>query len=116
MKETKMNKKQKFKKLTEVKLKLIDHSKELRKKLNPKMSDAQLVETPEFKKWITVNSIIDGLERNLVEDSGFNNILLYLLNESNNDIDEFVSFYEIETEKGEQGKHTFRLVVKDEKK
>ena len=103
---------EKNKKLEKLKEGLIDMSKQIRGELNPTLSDNQQLKEPNFRRWILVNTLIDGIEKNLESDSGFNNFLLFVNNE-NKTLDELVDQYDLKVVVGEQDQLSYELVVKE---
>jgi len=91
---------------------LVGFSKTVRASLNPMLYDRDQIQEPSFQKWIVINSLVDGIDRDLVEDSGFGNLVLFLWKKCDT-MDELVDNYTLKIEVGENNNLKFDLVVNE---
>lgn len=91
---------------------LEDFSLALRENLDDNLSDEELIENENFKKWIIINLILKASDEDN-ENNDFNRFLYELFDKSKKNIINMLNFYDLNVVKN-NGRFSFQLVILEE--
>jgi len=84
----------------------------LRENLDDNLSDEELIENENFKKWIIINLILKASDEDN-ENNDFNRFLYELFDKSKKNIINMLNFYDLNVVKN-NGRFSFQLVILEE--